>query len=111
MIRNRMKNKAEFQECAERLKALADGDRLRILLRLFEGAASVSDLAEALGDDIAKVSHHLGVLRRAGVAQAEKQGRYVIYRLHPAVTIDRDHQGNELRINFGCCTLDLHAER
>jgi ArsR family transcriptional regulator len=109
MIRNRMKNKADFQACADRLKALADSDRLRILLRLFEGSVSVGSLAEELGEDIAKVSHHLGVLRRAGVAQAEKQGRFVVYRLHPDVSLRRGEKGS-LRINFGCCAFDLHPE-
>ncbi len=106
-----MKQKSEFQECAERLKALADPDRLRILLQLYEGPASVSELAAQLGDDIAKVSHHLGILRRAGIAQAQKQGRFVIYRLHPEATLVRDDATNDLRIDFGCCSLDLHPDK
>ena len=37
------------------------------------------------GAEVVNVSHHLGVLRHAGVVLDEKQGRFVVYRLHPDV--------------------------
>lgn len=103
-----MKKKQEFEACAERLKAIADSERLRIVLRLFEGERNVSELADELGEEIVKVSHHLGVLRHAGVVQAEKQGRFVVYRLHPEVVVSGD--GDARRIDFGCCSLNLDGE-
>ncbi len=78
-----MKDPSEFEECAQRLKALADPERLRIVTCLFGGAKNVGDLAAALEDEIVKVSHHLKVLRNAGLVLAKKEGRFVVYRLHP----------------------------
>ncbi len=103
-----MKKKQDFENCAERLKAIADSERLRIVLQLFEGERNVSDLADELGEEIVKVSHHLGVLRHAGVVQAEKQGRFVVYRLHPDVVVAGDAANR--RIDFGCCCVDLEGK-
>jgi ArsR family transcriptional regulator len=104
-----MKEKQEFEDCASRLKAIADPDRLRIVHCLFAGEKNVGELAEELGDDVVKISHHLGVLRHAGVVQSEKQGRYVVYRLHPDVTLSSD-QSEPRRIDFGCCSVDLRDD-
>jgi ArsR family transcriptional regulator len=101
-----MKEKQDFQLCATRLKALADSDRLRIVTHLFGGQKNVSELADELGEDLVKISHHLGVLRHAGVVEAEKQGRFVVYRLHPEVLLARSNK-QQNRIDFGCCSVDL----
>jgi ArsR family transcriptional regulator len=103
-----MKDEHEFQDCALRLKALADPDRLRIVTCLFGGERNVSELAEELGEEVVKISHHLGVLRHAGVVEARKQGRFVVYSLHPQVVQTEDDQGEAHRIDFGCCSIDLH---
>jgi ArsR family transcriptional regulator len=91
--------------CAERLKALADEDRLRIVQALRGGARHVSQLAEDLKEEIANVSHHLKVLRQCGILQAERQGRFIVYSLHPDVfaaeTEPREH------LDLGCCRLEL----
>lgn len=80
-----MNEREEFQHSAERLKAVADRERLRIISVLFAGPIFVGDLAKALNDDIAQVSHHLGVLRHAGIVTTTKHGRYIEYALHPTV--------------------------
>ena len=98
---------SEFDDCARRLKALAEPERLRIVNCLFAGARNVGDLAAALDDDIVKVSHHLGVLRNAGLVQAEKQGRFVVYALHPDVVAAARLVGDQRQIDLGCCRLDL----
>lgn len=107
-----MKEKREYELCAGRLKALADPERLRIVEQLFSGSMNVSDLAEALGEEIVKISHHLGVLRHADVVQTEKQGRFVIYSLHPDVAAEESDQSVAplRRIDFGCCSIDLASE-
>src|SRR4029079_14847402 len=73
------------QLCAERLKALGDEDRLSIVQSLRGGQKHVSQLAEELQEDIANVSHHLKVLRRCGILRTERQGRFIVYSLHPDV--------------------------
>lgn len=104
-----MKKRVEYELCATRLKALADPDRLRIVEQLFQGAMNVSELSEALGEEIVKVSHHLGVLRHAEVVQSQKQGRFVIYQLHPDVVAcgKESTPNSSRRIDFGCCSFDL----
>ncbi len=99
-----MKNQKEFNECSRRLKALADPNRLRLVKCLFEGESNVSDLCEKLGEEIVKVSHHLGILRHADIVQMEKRGRHIIYSLHPEVLASGRLQSH---IDLGCCRLDL----
>lgn len=102
-----MKEHAEFENCAERLKALADPERLRIVQCLFDGPRTVGDISEELGDEIVKVSHHLAVLRRARILLAKKQGRFVEYSIHPDVTLKPQRGASPRQINFGCCRVDL----
>src|SRR5262249_56001619 len=80
-----MTDPLQSERCARLLRAVAEPERLRIIHRLRSGPKHVSELAELLHSDIVNVSHHLGVLRNAGLVQDEKQGRFVIYRLHPDV--------------------------
>ncbi len=66
---------------AERLKALADPTRLRILHELEGGEICVGDLAERVGGTSANVSKHLGVLRGAGIVRCRREGMNVCYSL------------------------------
>ena len=49
------------------LKALGDRTRMAILDLVLERAASVTELAAALGKPKSTVAHHVEVLRRAGL--------------------------------------------
>jgi DNA-binding transcriptional ArsR family regulator len=101
-----MKEHTDFENCAERLKALADPERLRIVQCLFEGPRTVGDISNQLGEELVNVSHHLAVLRRARILLARKAGRFVEYSIHPEVTLD-SLNGSTRQINFGCCRVDL----
>jgi DNA-binding transcriptional ArsR family regulator len=61
------------------LAALLGSRRAEILAALRSPAAT-SELAERLGASAAGVSEHLGVLRRAGLVTAQRDGRRVLYR-------------------------------
>lgn len=65
------------------LQALADERRLRILEALAGGEACVCELQEPLGMGQSLVSHHLKVLREAGLVRDRKQGRWIHYSLVP----------------------------
>src|SRR5262245_21561968 len=70
---------------ARLLKALADETRLGILLRLREQAEVCQcDFTACCTVAQPTVSHHLKVLRRAGIVLGEKRGVWVHYRLNPA---------------------------
>lgn len=104
-----MKKEQEFEACADRLKALADADRLRIITQLFAGSRTVTELAEPLGETVVNVSHHLAVLRRAKVLLATKRGRFVEYSIHPDVGVSLPTAG-ECSIDLGCCCLRLEND-
>jgi DNA-binding transcriptional ArsR family regulator len=70
-----------LERIAERLKALADATRLRILHTLGGGEVAVSDLVQQVGGTQANVSKHLAILRRLGVVAARRDGVFVYYRV------------------------------
>jgi DNA-binding transcriptional ArsR family regulator len=68
------------------LKALADPTRLRIVGLLAQRELCVCDIEALLGVSQSMTSHHLGVLRRAGLLlqrREERDTRWVYYRLNP----------------------------
>jgi len=69
-------------EVALRLKALADPVRVRLMsLLLAADEVCTCDLAPAVGVTDATVSHHLSVLKKAGlVSDGERRGMNVYYR-------------------------------
>lgn len=56
------------------LRALADGNRRSILRVIRSGSQPVGEIAEELGLSQQTTSHHLGVLRKSGLAVRTKQG-------------------------------------
>ena len=64
-------------------KALADVNRLRIVQRLAEGEASVTELIELVGLSQPLVSWHLGRLRAAAIVETRRNGRETVCRLIP----------------------------
>ena len=70
---------------ARLLKALADETRLGIVLQLREaGELPQNELVACCDLAQPTVSHHLRILREAGVVEAEKRGVWMLYRLNPA---------------------------
>ena len=66
-------------------KLLADESRLRILLTLArEGEMHVSALCHMLGQSQPAVSHHLTLLRMAGLVGFRRDGKFNFYRLDAA---------------------------
>ncbi len=66
-------------------KALGDPHRLTILATLARAAdeVCVCDFTAALPLNQPTVSHHLKILRDAGLTVAERRGTWVYYRLAP----------------------------
>lgn len=62
-------------------KTLADPTRRAILDLLRGGERSAGEIADALGITAPTASHHLGLLRHAGLVESEKDGRFVRYSL------------------------------
>ena len=64
-------------------KALADVNRLRIVQRLVDGSATVTELIEHVGLSQPLVSWHLGKLRASGIVTTQRMGRETICSLRP----------------------------
>jgi DNA-binding transcriptional ArsR family regulator len=81
-------------------KTLADVNRLRIVQRLAQGEATVSELIERVGLSQPLVSWHLGRLRVAGLIQTRRVGRETVSRLLPeAFRAFAEHERVVLGIN------------
>jgi ArsR family transcriptional regulator len=105
-----MRDHLRSDECAKRLRALADPERLKIIQCLQGGPQTVGALAELLDAPLANVSHRLRVLHHAGLVRDEKQGRFVVYSLHPDIFRPKDRCRPLLVLDLGCCRLELGSE-
>jgi ArsR family transcriptional regulator, arsenate/arsenite/antimonite-responsive transcriptional repressor len=75
---------AEREELAGRFKALADPARVAIVNRLASAdEVCVCDLTAILDLAQPTVSHHLRVLREAGLVDSTSRGTWAFYRLVP----------------------------
>jgi DNA-binding transcriptional ArsR family regulator len=73
------------KKIAGMLAAVGEPTRMRVLLILARGPHNVGQLADAIGIPMVNMSHHLGVMRTAGLLDHDKDGRRVIYSLRPSV--------------------------
>ena len=70
-----------MREILDITKALADENRLRILMALADRELCVCQIVELLGLAPSTVSKHMSILRQAGLVEARKRGRWMYYRL------------------------------
>jgi DNA-binding transcriptional ArsR family regulator len=81
-VRNALPTIGELELRAAVAKALGDPTRLAIALALQTGeVACVCDLAWIVGRDERLVSHHVRLLKGAGLARSERDGKMVMYEL------------------------------
>ncbi|GAA2688794.1 MULTISPECIES: helix-turn-helix transcriptional regulator [Actinosynnema] len=76
-------------ELAPVFKALGDPVRLRLLSMIAAragGEVCVCELTPAFDLSQPTVSHHLKLLREAGLVDSERRGTWVYYRLRPETT-------------------------
>ena len=69
----------------ETFKALSDPTRREILHILRDGAKTAGEIGGNLSMAGATISHHLAVLREAGLISDEKRGKYIYYELNLSV--------------------------
>lgn len=97
----------EAEEIAARFKALADPTRVQImnlLLTRGEGAC-VCDMGPLFGLSQPTISHHLRILREAGLVRARKQGTWRFYtadratvgQLGAALTLEELDRSSSIR--------------
>jgi DNA-binding transcriptional ArsR family regulator len=80
------------------IRALADPTRREILRLLRQRDLAAGDIASRFDMTAPTVSHHLSVLKEAGLVQAERNGRSVVYSID--TTVIQEFLGEMLRF-FG----------
>lgn len=77
---------ARAAQLAAGFKAVADPTRLRLLTLIAAhegGEACVCDLTAAFALSGPTISHHLRVLREAGLVEGDRRGTWIYYRVRP----------------------------
>lgn len=70
-----------FAEFAGVARAMGHAHRLELLEHLGQGERGVDALAARVGLSLANASQHLQQLRRAGLVQNRREGKFIYYRL------------------------------
>ncbi len=66
-------------------KALNDATRREILELLKKKDLTAGEIAEHFSISKPSISHHLDILKQAGLVEADKQGQYIYYSLNTTV--------------------------
>ena len=69
----------------ETFKALSDPTRREILRLLRDGAKTAGEIGSQFDMTGATISHHLSVLREAGLISDDRRGKYIYYELNLSV--------------------------
>lgn len=102
---------AQAAELAVMFKALGDPARLRLMSLIAShpgGEACVCEISVHFDVSQPTISHHLKLLRKAGLLECERRGTWVYYWVVPSVlqqlslvlTVDHDHL---VETSSGCC--------
>ena len=70
------------------LKALSDPTRRKILELLKKGPLSAGEIGEHFEMTGATLSHHLSILKKAGLVDDSKKGTFIYYEINTSVMED-----------------------
>ncbi|MBO0860567.1 MAG: metalloregulator ArsR/SmtB family transcription factor [Chloracidobacterium sp.] len=105
--------------------ALSDRNRLRLINLMGEDEVCVCFFVEILKMPQPRVSRHLAYLRRAGIVEARREGKWMHYRIVPPseahaarilheareyLATDREMQQDRARLVKVCCAPALPAQ-
>jgi len=96
-----------YKQLAKVTKALSNPHRLEILDLLAQGSFSVEYISEHANIPVASTSQHLQVLKKSGLVDTTRSGKYIYYQLYSEEVLDswralrqlgfsRNHEINEL---------------
>ena len=106
-------------------RALADRTRLRLINLMSGGEVCVCFFVEILGTNQPKISRHLAYLRRAGIVEARREGKWIHYQIttpadpHAAQVLadvqaylaqDKEMQRDRNRLMKVCCAPQLPVQ-
>ena len=82
------KTKGSEEMLQDTLKALSDPTRRKILEMLKKGPLSAGEIGEHFEMTGATLSHHLSILKKAGLVDDNKKGTFVYYEINTSVMED-----------------------
>lgn len=91
--------------CADKMKVLSDVTRLFVLKELLVGPKNVTELNALLKIDQSLLSHHLRVLRDAGLVETTRVGKAIRYE----ISTEAQSQTSGKALNLGCCKISFEA--
>ena len=92
IILEKLPSVEECKMVAEVFKQVSDGTRLRILWILCHCEECVSNISAAMEMSDPAVSHHLKVLRNAGLIVSRRDGKEIYYKLADTLVAEHIHQ-------------------
>lgn len=99
-----MKKKLTQKESAELFKVFSEEIRLKLIQSLFEKEKCVSDLVRDTGFSQSLTSHHLKILKVAGLVNSWRDKHKIYYSLCPDIikNITESQRGT---LDLGCCEI------
>jgi DNA-binding transcriptional ArsR family regulator len=94
-------------EMAALMRLLGEPTRIRVLGLLQSGELNVTALCEALSLAQPTVSHHLALLRTAGLVLTRRAGKQIFYSLNPEHLLSREVEEGGLKLRFGLVKMCL----
>jgi ArsR family transcriptional regulator len=77
-----------YEEFASVARALGNAHRLDIIEHLGQGERGVDALSAKVGLSTANTSQHLQQLKRAGLVESRRDGKYILYRVSDDNVLD-----------------------
>jgi DNA-binding transcriptional ArsR family regulator len=99
-----------YQVKADFFKVLGHPARIRVLEVLRDGERVVSEIIPAVGIEASYLSQQLGVMRRANLIQARKEGSSVLYSVGSPMLFELLDVAKQVLSSSLAETLDLLAE-
>lgn len=95
-------NVADFAAVADLFKKLDDSSRLRIFWLLCHGEECVMNLSALMEMSSPAVSHHLKILRDAGLIESRRDGKEVYYKAASTPAVQMLHITIENIMHITC---------
>ncbi len=92
----------DFQKLAETFQQLSDGSRLRLYWLLCHCEECVTNLSAIMGMSSPAVSHHLRLLKSAGLIASRREGKEVYYTAQDNPTAATLHDALEALMAISC---------
>ena len=98
-----MPDDSYFDMTANIFSLISDSSRMKILWLLCHAEECVVNIAAIVGMSSPAVSHHLRVLKQAGILTYRKEGKEVYYTLADTPLAQEIHKIVDVVFNMNCC--------